>query len=95
MTVKVLFSGFEAGKFTVSLKGVTSSFFFRAPAFFTTCEPFDLPTFEPFFTGLAFFDGDTDNLYRWGIHITRVAFRNGHQHIQSFHNLAENSVFAI
>ena len=58
---------------------------------FSPFKPFNLSTFKP----LDFFDGDTDNLYRWGIHITRVAFRNGHQYIQSFHNLAEDSVFAV
>ena len=58
---------------------------------FSTFKPFNLPTFK----SLDFFDGDTDNLYCWGIHIARVAFRNGHEHIQSFHNQTKDTVLAV
>ena len=58
---------------------------------FSTFKPFNLSTFEP----LDFFDGDTDNLYCGGIHVAWVAFRNGHEHIQSFHNYTKDSVFAV
>ena len=95
MIVKVLFSGFEAGKSTGCTTGVTSSFFFRPPIFFTTCELLDLPTFEPFFAGLTFFDGDTDDLYSRSIDLHRVALRDRHQHIFTFHNLTKDAVLAI
>ena len=47
------------------------------------------------FALLAFFDGDTFDLHRWSVDIARIARRDGHQHIQPFHDLAEDSMFVI
>lgn len=43
----------------------------------------------------VFFDSDTVDLYRGSIGIVGVTRRNGHEHIQSFHNLTENSMPVI
>ena len=44
---------------------------------------------------LAFFDGNTDNLHRWGGAVIWVTRRNGHEHIQSFHNLTKDAVLVV
>src|SRR6476659_9305150 len=43
----------------------------------------------------VFFDGDTIDFYSRGIDIARITRWNGHQHIQSLHNLTKNSMFII
>lgn len=43
----------------------------------------------------AFFDGDTDDLHCWCIAVVGIAWRNGHKDIESFHDLAKHTVFAI
>ena len=43
----------------------------------------------------AFFYGDADDLYCGSIAVARVTRRYGHQYIESFHNLTENTVLVI
>ena len=40
----------------------------------------------------AFFDGDTDDLHRGGTSVIGVAWRDGHEYIESFHHLTEYAV---
>src|SRR5690349_7933086 len=39
----------------------------------------------------GFFDGDTFDLYSGSIHITGVARRDGHEHIQTFYHLTKDA----
>ena len=43
----------------------------------------------------AFFDGDTDDLHGGGVAVVGVARRNGHQHVQPFHDLTEDAVLVV
>src|SRR4026207_1316988 len=43
----------------------------------------------------GFFNGDTDNLYGRRVAVVWVARRNGHEHIQPFHDLAKNAVAIV
>jgi len=43
----------------------------------------------------ALFDGDTDDLHCGSISVAWVARWNGHENIESFHDLAEDAVLVI
>lgn len=43
----------------------------------------------------AFFNGDTDDLHCGSIAVVRITRRDGHQHIESLHNLTKNAVLVI
>src|SRR5215212_2121954 len=65
----------------------------RAAFFFVAfCALFDF--FAEVFL-FAFFDSDTVDFHGWSIDIAWVARRDGHEDIQTFYNLAENSVTVI
>lgn len=53
------------------------------PICFDGCELFD------------FFDGDTFDLYCWRIDVAWVTRWDGHEYIQSLHDLTENGMLVI
>ena len=43
----------------------------------------------------AFFNGDTDDLHGGGVAVAWVTRRYGHEHVESFHDLSEDTVFVV